>query len=134
VKQPKGVKHKQEAKPPADRNAISARRSATMEPGQLTALGNSITQTSKEICPSSAFTIFRQLPVDGKQIEVHMMPNCMAAEALRGGASMAKTVGVRFKHCFLAGDGAVLREMLMPIDQMRVERASDGEKIGDLFD
>ena len=72
------------AKPPAaDRNAISARGSAQLEPGQLSALANSINQISKEVCPGSAFTVTKQLPIDGRQVAVQMLPTCMAAEALR---------------------------------------------------
>ena len=120
----------QQAKQPAsDRNAISARGSAALEPGQLAALANSVTQISKEVCPGSTFTITRQLPIDGKQVEAQLVPTCMAAEALR---QYPKVSGERIKHCFLTGNGAELREMLVPIEPMLVEtRArSDSEDMG----
>ena len=104
------------AKPPAaDRNAISARGSAQLELGQLSVLANSINQISKEVCPGSAFTVTKQLPIDGRQVAVQMLPTCMAAEALRHDA---KASGERFKRCFLTGNGAKLREMLVPVKPM----------------
>ena len=119
----------------ADRNAISARGHAALEGGQLSALANSITQISKEVCPPSTFTITRQLLVDGKQVQVQMVPTSLAAEALR---QHPKAAGERFKHCFLAGNSAELREMLVPIEPMHVEtrpRADSEEDMGfGLFD
>jgi hypothetical protein len=76
-------------------------------------------------CPSSVFTIAGQIPT------------CMAAEHLRNGASVAKpsvTVGARFKHCFLTGNGAELREMLVPLESMSVDRGTDDDMGFDTFD
>jgi hypothetical protein len=118
----------------ADRNAVSARGHAALDGGQLAALANSINQISKEVCPTSTFTVTRQLPIDGKQVQVQLVPTCMAAEALR---QYPKVSGERIKHCFLTGNGKELREMLVPIEPMLVEtRArSDLEDMGfDMFE
>ena len=59
----------------------------------------------------------------------------MAAEALR---QYPKVSGERIKHCFLTGNCAELREMLVPIEPMHVEtctRTDSEEDMGfDLFD
>ena len=134
AKQPQ-AKPKQAKPPAADRNAISARGSAKLEPGQLSALTNSVNQISKEVCPGSAFTVTKHLPIDGKQVAVQMLPNCMAAEALRHDP---KASGERFKRCFLTGNGAELREMLVPVKPMSLfgggDDSGDVDMGFDLFD
>ena len=119
----------------SDRNAISARGSGKLDPGQRTTLAKSISSISKEVCPSSAFTVTRHLPIDGEPLEVQMLPTCMAAEALRHDATAS---GACFKRCFLTGNGAELREMLAPIkptSYFRSGDASDDVDMGfDLFD
>ena len=106
-----------QGKQPADRNAISARGSAAMEQGQLSALANSINQISKEVCPGSTFPVKRQLPIDGKQVEVQLVPTCLAAEMLRQHPNL---IGQRLKHCFLTHDGAAARELIVPTEPKQV--------------
>ena len=103
--------------------------------GQLSALANSIIQISKEFCPPSTFTIARQLLIDGKQVQVQMVPTCLAAEALR---QHPREAGERFKHCFLTGNSTELREMLVPVEPMTLfgsgDASSDVDMGFDLFD
>ena len=76
-------------------------------------MANSINQMSKDVCPKSAFTVKRHVPVDGVQIEVHMVPTCPAAEMARQNPAF---LGSKFKECWLSSDGSTVREMLTPTE------------------
>ena len=121
----------------ADRNAISARGPGQMQPGQLAAIANSVSATSKEVCPGSMFTVRRDVPIDGAQVAMHLVPTSTAATLQRQHPNL---LGERLKLCFLAGDSSALRELLAPGDPMSIEaqqrpRTDTEEDMGfDLFD
>ena len=89
-----------------------------LEARRLAALVNSVNQISKEICPASAFTIKRGVPVDGVQVEINLAPTCLAADMARQNPTY---LGEKLKECYLQADGATVREMLAPVEP-KVER------------
>jgi len=121
--QPKRPARQQPQKQPkqqkADRNAISARGHGQLQPGQLTALANSVSAISKEVCPGSTFTVRRDVPINGTQVAVHLVPTSTAATLQRQHPNL---LGERLRHCFLSGDSSSLRELLAPGDPMPVEQ------------
>jgi hypothetical protein len=108
-----------------------------MQPGQLAAIANSVSATSKEVCPGSMFTVRRDVPIDGAQVAMHLVPTSTAATLQRQHPNL---LGERLKLCFLAGDSSALRELLAPGDPMSIEaqqrpRTDTEEDMGfDLFD
>ena len=124
----------------ADRNAISARGQGQLQPGQLSAIANSVSATSREVCPGSTFTVRRDVLIDGTQVAVHLVPTSTAASLQRQHPHL---LGERLKRCFLTGDSSSLRELLAPGDPMPVEaqqtqqprNSAGSEDMGfDLFD
>lgn len=130
---------RQQASPPAkqaakqvakvDRNSLSARggeqRSAqkeqpkALEATQLAALVNSVNQISKEVCPPSAFTIKRSVPVDGVEVQVNLAPTCLAADMAR---QNPEYLGSQLKDCWLHSAGATVREMLVPVELQEAKK------------
>ena len=112
------------AKPPKEqskgacRNAISARgteaRDAAAERRQdIVCMMSTVRAISKEVCPRSAFTFVRKVPVDGAEVEVPLVPTSKAAEMVRDAPAL---LGVRLMQLYDAGDCKAMRELLVPAE------------------
>ena len=112
------------AKPPkqqsqgACRNAISARgteaRDAAAERHQdIVCMMSTVRAISKEVCPRSAFTFVKKVPVDGAEVEVPLVPTSQAAQMGRDAPAL---LGVRLMQLYDAGDGKAMRELLVPAE------------------
>ena len=110
------------AKPPKEqsqgacRNAISARgteaRDAAAERSKdIVCMMSTVRAISKEVCPRSAFTFVRKVPVDGAEVEVPLVPTSKAAQMVRDAPAL---LGVRLMQLYDAGDGKAMRELLVP--------------------
>jgi hypothetical protein len=110
----------------ADRNAISARGQAQMQPGQLTALANTVSATFKEVSPGSVFTVRRDVPIDGGHAHCAHLPPPLP-QNFCGSIPSSSARGQRLKQCYLTGDPSSRRELLVPGDAMWRSRCSSLE-------
>jgi len=112
--------------PPAkvDRNAVSARGGKVLTEQERITLANSITSISKDVCPPSTFTVRRQMKVDGKPMQVDIIPTSTAAHILRRDPIC---LGQQIKELYVDKNGAKLRELLAHDDSMQVDgNSNDG--------
>ena len=68
---------------------------------------------SKEVCPSSAFTFVKRVPIDGAEVEVPLVPTSKAAQMARDAPA---SLGERLMQLVDAGDGRAIRELLVPVE------------------
>ena len=68
---------------------------------------------SKEVCPGSAFTFTKKVPIDGSEVEVPLVPTSQAAQMVRDAPA---SLGVRLMQLYDAGDGKAMRELLVPAE------------------
>ena len=108
------------------RNSLSARsgekrpakpqQPPTLEAAQINALAKSVNEISKEVCPTSTFTVRRKVPIDGVEMELRIVPGSLAGDMARQNPAF---LGNKLKECWQAGDGTTVREMLVPVEPMQ---------------
>ena len=113
------------------RNTLSARsgekrpakpqQPPTLEAAQIHALAKSVNAISKEVCPTSTFTVRRKVPIGGVEMELQLVPSSLAGETAR---QNPKYLGGQLEECWRAGDGATVREILTPVDPMQQDTSS----------
>ena len=101
-----------------EKRPAEAETPKVLDSAQLVALKNGINTISKEVCPTSTFTVRRKVPIDGAEIEVQLVPNSLAADM---GRQNPAYLGRQLKECWLAREGATVRELLTPVDPMQQE-------------
>ena len=84
---------------------------------------NGVNAISKEVCPTSTFTIARKVPVDGVEQVFQVVPNSLAGEMARQNPSY---LGAKLKEAWLRGEGEVVRELLTPTDPMQQDAVASG--------
>ena len=84
-----------------------------MDNDQRRALAASVTAISKELCPPSTFTVRRDVIVEGKPVQVHLIPTSPAAQMLRREPSQ---LGDKLKEMYLHNKGAELRALLTHVE------------------
>ena len=102
----------------ACRNAISARGTEAPDKAaerrqDVASMLSTVRTISKEVCPGSAFTFVKKVPIDGSEVEVPLVPTSQAAQMARDAPA---SLGVRLMQLFDAGDGRAVRELLVPAE------------------
>ena len=98
-----------------------AKRPPALEAGQIKAIAKSVNAISKEVCPTSTFTVRRKVPIGGVEMELQLVPSSLAGETAR---QNPKYLGGQLEECWRAGDGATVREILTPVDPMQQDTSS----------
>ena len=108
------------------RNSLSARsgekqpakpqQPPTLEATQINAIAKSVNEISKEVCPTSTFTVRRKVPIDGVEMELRIVPGSLAGDMARQNPAF---LGNKLKVCWQAGDVTTVREMLVPVEPMQ---------------